>query len=425
MTFCNLVSHCKFRAPILAAILSVLSISTQASITVSPATVNFGNETVGISSAPISVVLTDSSRSSAEIVGISTSSKVFLSAAPAMPVYLRRGQSLTASVEFLPFTATSYRGYLTFLRKNGSSITVALSGTGIAAQAAVSPQLTLSASAENFGSVPVGSVSTQSVLLTNPSSVALTISQIAAAGAGVSPGGIAAPMNLSAGQSTILSIGFAPTAAGAVSGSVSIASNAPSSPAMISVTGTGVQPQLAVSPLSVSFGSVNVGSSSVQTISVTNSGGANVTISQAASSGAGYSLTGPAVPFTLGPGNTASLSVQFAPQTGGSVSGSVMLASNAPGSPVTIALSGTGVAQVTHSVSLTWSPSSSSVAGYNVYRSSVSGGPYAKLTATLAAGTGYTDTTVQSGQTYYYVVTAVNSSNTESAFSSEISAIIP
>ena len=414
-----------FRAPILAALFLILSSSTHAAITASPASVNFGNQTVGISSAPVSVVLTDSSRSSAEIVGVSTSSKAFLSAAPAMPIYLRRGQSLTVSVEFLPSAATTYSAVLTFRRKNASSITVALSGAGIAAQAPVSPQLTLSASAENFGSVQVGATSTQSVLLTNPSSVALIISQIAAAGTGVSDTGIATPTNLTAGQSTILSIGFAPAAAGAVTGSVTIASNAPNSPATISVTGTGVQPQLAIAPLTLDFGSVNVGSSSAQTVSMTNSGSASVTISQAAASGAGYSITGLAVPFTLGPGSATSFSVQFAPQAGGSVSGGVTLTSNAPGSPATIALSGTGVAPVTHSVSLAWSPSTSSVAGYNVYRSSVSGGPYTKLTETPAAGTTFADSAVQSGQTYYYVVTAVSATNVESAYSNETSAAIP
>ena len=414
-----------FRAPILAALFLILSSSTHAAITASPASVNFGNQTVGIPSAPVSVVLTDSSRSSAEIVGVSTSSKAFLSAAPAMPIYLRRGQSLTVSVEFLPSAATTYSAVLTFRRKNASSITVALSGAGIAAQAPVSPQLTLSASAENFGSVQVGATSTQSVLLTNPSSVALIISQIAAAGTGVSDTGIATPTNLTAGQSTILSIGFAPAAAGAITGSVTIASNAPNSPATISVTGTGVQPQLAIAPLTLDFGSVNVGSSSAQTVSMTNSGSASVTISQAAASGAGYSITGLAVPFTLGAGSAASFSVQFAPQAGGSVSGGVTLTSNAPGSPATIALSGTGVAPVTHSVSLAWSPSTSSVAGYNVYRSSVSGGPYTKLTATLAAGTTFADSAVQSGQTYYYVVTAVSATNIESAYSNETSAAIP
>jgi hypothetical protein len=80
-----------------------------------------------------------------------------------------------------------------------------------------------------------------------------------------------------------------------------------------------------------------------------------------------------------------------------------------------------------HSVVLTWDASTSTdVVGYNVYRSSVSGGPYALLSASIPAGTlTYTDTTVQAGRTYYYVVTAVDSGGNESAYSNEASALVP
>jgi len=83
------------------------------------------------------------------------------------------------------------------------------------------------------------------------------------------------------------------------------------------------------------------------------------------------------------------------------------------------------VQTVSHSVTLTWTASTSTVSGYNVYRSTVSGGPYTKLNSTLVAATTYTDTTVQSGQTYFYVATAVDSSAVESADSTEVSATIP
>jgi fibronectin type 3 domain-containing protein len=78
-----------------------------------------------------------------------------------------------------------------------------------------------------------------------------------------------------------------------------------------------------------------------------------------------------------------------------------------------------------HSVSLAWSPSPSTVVGYNTYSSAQSGGPYTRLTGTPVAAMSYTDTTVQAGKTYFYVVTAVDSSNVESANSAEVSALIP
>ena len=63
--------------------------------------------------------------------------------------------------------------------------------------------------------------------------------------------------------------------------------------------------------------------------------------------------------------------------------------------------------------------------GYNVYRATGSGGPYTKLNSGSVAATTYTDNAVQTGQTYYYVVTATDSSNLESSYSNEVVAPIP
>jgi Domain of unknown function (DUF4082) len=81
---------------------------------------------------------------------------------------------------------------------------------------------------------------------------------------------------------------------------------------------------------------------------------------------------------------------------------------------------------VQHSVSLNWAASTSAdVSGYNVYRSSVAGGPYTLVSASLVPGTSYVDSSVSSGQTYYYVTTAVDSSNGESGYSDEAVAVVP
>jgi fibronectin type 3 domain-containing protein len=79
---------------------------------------------------------------------------------------------------------------------------------------------------------------------------------------------------------------------------------------------------------------------------------------------------------------------------------------------------------VQHKVNLSWSASTSSgVVSYNVYRGTKSGGPYTKLGGTSVLV--YADIGALSGNTYYYVVTAVNSSNVESADSNQATAIIP
>ena len=79
---------------------------------------------------------------------------------------------------------------------------------------------------------------------------------------------------------------------------------------------------------------------------------------------------------------------------------------------------------VPHSVSLSWTLSTSpNVVSYNVYRSTASGGPYAKLTSVSSST--YVDNTVSSGQRYFYVTTAVNSGSQESTYSNEAAALIP
>ena len=78
-----------------------------------------------------------------------------------------------------------------------------------------------------------------------------------------------------------------------------------------------------------------------------------------------------------------------------------------------------------HSASLSWLGSSSAVSGYNVYRGTVNGGPYTVVNTSLITGLSFTDTSVQGGQTYYYVATAVNQSGIESVYSNQVTAAIP
>ncbi len=182
---------------------------------------------------------------------------------------------------------------------------------------------------------------------------------------------------------------------------------------------------LNASSTSLSFGSVSLSTTSSQNVTLTNAGNSNITISGVSVSGAGFNASGVSTGLILTPGKTATLSATFTPAATGSVTGSVTVTSDASNSPDTIALSGTGLAQVNHSVSLSWTPSTSTVVGYNSYSSTVSRGPYVKLTTAPVPATTYVDTTVQAGLTYYYVVTAVDSNNMESTFSTEISAIVP
>ena len=176
-----------------------------------------------------------------------------------------------------------------------------------------------------------------------------------------------------------------------------------------------------MTPSSINFGNVAMGSDSIQSVVLSNPGASSITISQANVAGNEFSITGLSMPLTLAANQNSTFSVAFTPPTTGSVTGSVSLVSNATNSPTTEALSGTGI----HVVDLSWQPSTSTVAGYNVYRGTVSGGPYTKVNSSLISGSAYVDSTVQPGQTYYYVATAVDSLNDESTYSTQASAVVP
>ena len=149
-----------------------------------------------------------------------------------------------------------------------------------------------------------------------------------------------------------------------------------------------------------------------------------MTIAQVMVAGAGFNTTG-ASGITLAPGRTTTLTSTFAPSASGTDAGKITVSSNATNSPASIALSGLGVAAVPHTVALSWALAVTGVTGFKTYVSMVSGGPYVQMGSVPSTTSAYSDSSVQSGHTYFYVVTAVNSNNQESLYSSEVAAIVP
>jgi hypothetical protein len=162
------------------------------------------------------------------------------------------------------------------------------------------------------------------------------------------------------------------------------------------------------------------------TISTTSlpSGTAGVAYSSALAATGGtppytWSISSGALPAGITLNGSGALS--GTPTTGGSYNFTATLSdssspTNKTGMPLSI--------NIGHTVSLNWTPSTTSGVGYNVYRSSTSGGPYTRLTANALTSVGYVDDNVSPGQIYYYVTTAVNSSG-ESAYSNEAPAAVP
>ncbi|HUK26184.1 MAG TPA: choice-of-anchor D domain-containing protein [Terriglobales bacterium] len=290
--------------------------------------------------------------------------------------------------------------------------------------------LGVSSSSLDFGNVAVGGSATKSVTLTNSSvsvGATITVSQVTTTGTGFSVSTSSLPVTLNPGDNLTISVAFKPKSAGDASGMLSISVDGQADPATVPLSGTGLASgQLAVSPSTLNFGSVTVGGS--KNLSGTlSAGNAGVTVSSASWNGQGFAVSGISFPVTIAAGKSVSFTVSFSPQAAGSASGNISFISDASNSPTGQKLSGTGTStspSSQHSVTLSWEESSS-VAGYYVYRGTQSGGPYSRLNSSAVPTTSYTDSTVQGGQTYYYVVTSVDSSGNESSYSGEVSATIP
>jgi hypothetical protein len=335
-------------------------------------------------------------------------------------------------------TAASYTTPVTTTADSGSTFRAVVTNTAgtvtsaaatLTVNAAAAAGIQVSSSSINFGNSVVGSNSSQVLIITNTGTATLSITQVNTSGStSFSVSGFSLPLNVNAGKQTTITVAFLPTSVGSVSGNISIISNAPTSPTSVGLSGAGIAATLTlgINPTSLSFGNVTTGTASAtQNVTITNTGNANVTISQITASGAGYLVTGGSTPVTLAPSQNLTLTTQFNPTVAGTVNGSISIVSNATGSPASVSLSGTGVALVQHSVALTWNASTSAVSGYNVYRSTVSGSGYTKINSSLVVGLSYSDATVQNSTTYYYVTTAVDSSSVESSYSNQVTAPIP
>ena len=223
-----------------------------------------------------------------------------------------------------------------------------------------------------FGAQNIGSTSAaKSMTLDNTGGQALVISSIAPQG-NFAITANNCPSTLPVAASCTLGIRFTPTASGTLTGSVNIISNASGSPHIIQLTGTGQGAALSVSATSLSFSSQFSGTtSSPQAVTLSNIGGAAVNFTSiVVNSDFGRTTTcGP----SLAPGANCTVSVTFAPTEVGPYLSSLVITSDAVGSPHTVSLSGTGLP----SAGVALSPSSLTFAGQ------LQGSPSAAKTITL------------------------------------------
>ena len=203
----------------------------------SASTLSFGSVTVN-SSATQSLTLTSSGTSPVTVNSASISGAAFSLVGATLPATLNPGQSISLQVQFKPAATGLATGNLTISSNSttGGTAVVSLSGTGTTANS----QLTLSATTLSFGSVAINSSTTQSLTLTSSGTSPVTVNSASISGSGFTIVGGSFPITLNPNQSATVQVQFKPTAAGSVTGNLTISSNSTNgSTAVVSLSGTG------------------------------------------------------------------------------------------------------------------------------------------------------------------------------------------
>ena len=185
----------------------------------------------------------------------------------------------------------------------------------------------------------------QTIVVGNNQTTSLTISSIIASGNFSQTNNCGG--SLAAGKSCTITVTFSPASAGTETGTLQITDSANTSPQVANLSGSGITP-LVVSPSSVAFGDVAVGSSSTsRTITVTNNQSVAVTIGSITGS-SDFSETNNCG-SSLAANSTCTIHATFNPSVYAIETGSITIQDSAPGSPHLVSLSGTGIGTCTAS----------------------------------------------------------------------------
>jgi hypothetical protein len=394
-----------------------------ATVSLAKGSLSFGAVAIG-SSATIADSISNNTSASVTVSSITGVGSGFQVTGVTLPLVLAAGQAASFTVKFQAAVAGDPSVTISFVDQNAQT----LASLAVSAEATAAATLSLNPTAIAFGSLAVGSSQNNTVILSNSGGSDLSINQATLSGASFAMNNLALPITLHSGDTTSATLTFAPTGTGAFSARVTFTttSGGANGTTVLDLSGTGIAGSggtLSASPVSLSFGQVVVGSSMSLNGSLTASGAA-ITVTSASLNNSEFALSGISLPANIPAGQSASFTVAFTPQSSGSTTASLSFSSNASNSPASQSMTGAGTAPVQHTVDLDWNASADAV-GYNIYRGTISGGPYTMINSSLDSTTAYTDSTVASGQIYYYAVTAVDGNSNESGYSSPVQAVIP
>jgi hypothetical protein len=309
------------------------------SFTTSQGSLTFPATSVGSASPAQAVTLANTGTQTLHIRGLITQPSF---AATTDCSTLVAGASCSISVAFHPQAPGGTLGSLEIQTDGSASLEfVSLYGAASAASVTIAPQ------SIDFGRVLVSKTSTQAVTFTNTGSTPVTFNGDTVTGASFALAATSTASNpcpaagsaIAPNTSCTVSITFAPTVVGTVYGSVAISTSATPLPLTASLSGTGTQPQLVVSPASLAFGDVALGSS--RTLSLTLSNVSTTPVDGLAFAATkDFTIASTCGITTVNAGSSCSVSVTYTPSTLGAIAGALTISSTDPASPVTVPLTG-------------------------------------------------------------------------------------
>ena len=362
-----------------------------AALSVSPATLAYGNQTVGTTSAVKTVTISNTGGTALTVNSITNANTTdFVLIAPATPFTVNGGASQTFSLAFKPAAGGAKSASISVVSTAGSA-TVDATGTGTATAAALSVSpVTLA-----YANQTVGTTSAvKTVTISNTGGTALTVNSITNGNTTdfvlTAP---AVPFTVNGGASQTFTLAFKPAAGGAKSASISVVSTAGS--ATVDATGTGVtivsQPVLNVSPASLSFTNVTVGAPATKTVTISNTGNAALNIANMTLAGSTAFSFSPSSLAPIAAGANATLTVTYSPTVVGTDSGATLdITSN--GGNASVSLTGNAVQQSAGDVALvklrvpqTITEKVGEKADMNVIAEATTTANFARATVTLTA----------------------------------------
>jgi hypothetical protein len=302
-----------------------------AAIGVSPLSLSFAAQLVGAAGSALTLTVTNTGGAPMANLGFQITGQTagsFSTGATTCGAILASGTSCTVQVIFSPAAAGGSAATLTVTSSTAgvAPVTVALSGTG-----QVWSGLNVSPAQLTFAVTAVGQTSAgQTVTVSNTSSASITAPAFAVpAQFNVTQNTCAA--GLAAGTSCTMGVVFQPTAVGPVSGTLTVSSASVATPATVLLSGAGAAgAAIQVAPSAIVFAATAPNAiSSLTAVTVTNTGVSASLTNLALAVTAGFQIVNNTCPASLGPGQSCTAGVEFAPTNAGAQTGALTVTSSA------------------------------------------------------------------------------------------------